>query len=197
MGTNSEEQCNAASFFLVATPSITKCQVLPEVKPLQSTPLGSWWKTSKNRAEGPQHWGAGTSHGNLSLRVTDDSAQSPQSVPGGHCLKQKNRNLSPDLGLPLLTAEMVPQGVWGQTPRRNVVSAALVSDGTWGECFVNPEQRERAELACGRMCLWVLGLSSWGYRTMTPLDLPQTLSDTFPPISGRKHSFRVIQPSAS
>lgn len=42
MGTNSEEQCNAASFFLVANPNVQSFGSSPKPCSLQPTPVGSW-----------------------------------------------------------------------------------------------------------------------------------------------------------
>lgn len=55
MGTNSEEQCNAASFFLVASPNLTKFQVFSEAMLLQPAPLGSSWKQLGTEQKVLQH----------------------------------------------------------------------------------------------------------------------------------------------
>lgn len=80
-------------------------------------------ETARNRAEGLQHWGAGTSHCYTKPQGDrDNSAQCPLSLSLWVSILGKRTEFTVlNLGFLLLAAEMVRRGVWGQTPGRNVV----------------------------------------------------------------------------
>ena len=196
MGTNSEDQCNAASFFLVANPNVPS--VRPPRKPglfsphLQATDGNS--RGSGGRSAALRSRDKPSLHKPRGDR--DDSTQCPLSVAPGP-RPREDRVLI--LGFLPLAAEMVRCGVWGQTPRRNECTW-FCSLAVWPKLGEGRDGgHPGAEWACAHASEPARS-RSWTVPTLEclPRGAWQGPHRVWAPYkSFPSHRFRVVQPSAS